>query len=267
MINVLSPKIKLSYNIVKGSVQTRKIKAQDFTSDIYDSFLECLKSNKSVLKFETVKSKISKKAPGINIKVLKNNISNNDAIMDVYADKEGKVYGYLLAFKSPKNILKVPFMPILMHEITHLSDYLFQPKLLSREQKILKIPDKTNRYVKFYEKYMYDEFLFNQNDAKDKYLANVKVALDKFISGTDKTYIIDYLQDIRYSLKTEMNAYEMQKKFAYKLKDSGFKINPSDLLERVKYFMFEDKIKLVEKSLSDLIKDQRIKNSKRIINT
>ena len=264
MRNVLLPSTRLPYHIVKGSVAARAANSEKLTQKIYESLSEGIKTDKTILKFETIQNRLLKLIPGVKVKVQKSKKPDCEALIDVFGSKKGIVYGYLLGIKRPENKVRVGFFPMLMHEIQHLSDYLYNPKNLAREQKLIKIQEKFHKYNNFYLKYMYDEYPSDSPQMRKLYMYYVKSALYDFVKKADENYIIDFLQDIRYTLKSETNAYKKQIEYAHKLQEKGFKINPQDFQERIKYFMFEEKIKLLEETLYILIKKQRMNNAQKI---
>lgn len=266
MRNILLPSIRIPYNLTKGSLAERNINSGKFTDKIYESISSGINSNRAILKFETIQSKLSELIPGVKIKVKQDENANCEAIVDLIGDKKGKACGFLLAIKSPKSQVKVDFLPKLIHEIQHISDYLYNPKLLARDQKLFNTLGRSNKYSNFYDKYMYNEYPFDEEASRRFYISYISKALNDFVKSANKKVIIDYLQDVRYSLRGELLAYKKQKEYAYKLSEKGFKIKTEDFSERVKYFMFEEKIKLVETVLFDLISKQRLKNAQKIKN-
>ena len=91
MRNILLPSIRIPYNLTKGSLAERNINSGKFTDKIYESISSGINSNRAILKFETIQSKLSELIPGVKIKVKQDENANCEAIVDLIGDKKGKL--------------------------------------------------------------------------------------------------------------------------------------------------------------------------------
>ena len=104
-----------------------------------------------------------------------------------------------------------------MHEFQHITDQLFNPKYLARNQDMANKNLLTNKYNNIYDEYIYNYEAATNKNEKSYILKQIEYKLKEFLKGMSITDKINYLQDSRYSLIMENNAYFTQQKYAKKL--------------------------------------------------
>ena len=146
----------------------------------------------------------------------------------------------------------------------HVSDDIYHPKYLSRLQSLNKNGLNNKKYDNFYDSYYYcSECIESKQDKKDV-LKIIKNRTKKFLRGLCINQKMDYLQDMRYSLISEVEAYKRQKTVAYDLKSKGFMVKEFDLEDYSKNNLFEEKINLLKNLAMEYITKERAKHASRI---
>jgi hypothetical protein len=75
---------------------------------------------------------------------------------------------------------------------------------------------------------------------------------------------MDYIQDMRYSLMSEIEAYKKERAVALDLKSKGFMVKDGDLEDYPKDGLFAEKIKLLKELGLEYITKERSKNLGRL---
>ncbi len=261
-INKLSNTLIIPYKIIKGSVSQRQQKANKLVEDLYDSIEPYFKDDYSSLSFENLQNKVNSVLPAQDLKVIVMPLSEEDAkecgaISKVLYDKDKNAKAVTMELPGKFNSVRAVHLPHVLHEFQHVADDLFQPKLLSRLQKMNKRGLLSKKYDKFYDDYYYcHEVIDCKQDKKDvlKIIENKTRKFLKHFSVSDK---IDYLQDMRYSLISEVAAYDSQIRIAKKLTDKNFLIRKYEMDDYPEQYYFGEKIALLKKMISEIITKER----------
>ena len=170
-------------------------------------------------------------------------------------EKMGMYVGYAMELPVTKNDkISIRTLPTLMHESTHVLDFLLNPKFLRSERAFFDNP-LSHKFVKFYEKYFYNEGA--ENVKPEDILKTAEHATSKFINLLPFSTKIVFLKFIRFSMQMEEHAYKQDYHYAKILKKLGKKVNQEELSDFGKELMLSEKIKIVENLLAQSIKEER----------
>lgn len=251
---------------IRGSEKQReklKVELNDtFSKIIKESFDKKIKEKqKPSLNHQEILDCIKQILPTINIRVGKERQAGINGGVKTLLDSTKKVVGFALKLKS--DVKKGKNEETLRHEMNHILDFVTQPKTLARyntDSLVGKLANyNENRdltHFAFYSKYLYMPKTRKSDEQEIKFLAKkINEHFEKLKAPPEEK--IEILQNWRYSLKAEKNAYWDEANYMYKE-------NPKQYL-LVSYgdFLHEPKIKLVEKFLKDEITAVRQESAKK----
>ncbi len=251
--NRLLPQVKIPLEIARGTVLTRQQKAEACSDIFYKELLKLKNNDENSVSCDQIISIIKKIKPfeSLAIDIEKNNDEIYEGSMNLVINNEKNCSTYKIIVE------KLTDIPTLVHEFHHISDHVFHPKFLSRMQILIKKGLETDKYINFYNNFYYSG-LIAENKQEIKYaLKFIENKTRKFLKGFSVEDKINYLQDIRYNLLTECNAYKKQIEVAEKLKKLNYPINENDLYDCPKVGFFEEKVKLLNKLLKETITKER----------
>lgn len=184
------------------------------------------------------------------------------AVLSTYFDN-GKPYYCEMGLGLKNDKLEVETLSEMIHESTHLWDYLLNPKILRNNEKLRKkgLLDSVEEHfidVYYKRKTSYD---------KENAMKNAKKSTNKFLSKfapEDKLLALNY---IRYSLMMESHAFREGKKAANTLKAYNRNYLRHDVTHSDYDFMLKEKLELVNDMTSELIEKERYKNAQRLAKT
>ena len=268
IINKLTSNVKIPYKLSKGSHKQRQIKSDILTDNLFKHINGIIKDNNSAFSYMELQRLIQEILPYKNLNIIVKNMekesSDYDAICEVLYNANKEIKAICIKLGGGGNYVESKFIPTFMHEFQHVADDIFHPKFLSRLQTLNKKNYANEKYDKFYDKYYYgSEFIEGKQDKKNV-LKLIKHKTQKFLKGLNTEDKINYIQDIRYSLMSEIEAYKRQIKVAKELKSKGITINELDFEDYPKEGLFEDKINLLKSLAIEYISKERIKNASRI---
>jgi hypothetical protein len=157
---------------------------------------------------------------------------------------------------SKKKIAKKDFVSIL-HEFQHVTDQIYQPKYLARNQRMHVQELFNDKYNKLYDTYIYNYEGETSKVDKKVILKKLKYRIQDFLRGFSVEEKLDFIQDSRYTLIQEDSAYKTQAKYAKILKKKHHPVLREDLIKESENFMFSEKIQLLTQMGLDLIKEER----------
>jgi len=252
---------QLPFDMVKGTTVERNNRSRNLVTHMA-SEIEChlIHNDITVANFKRILRELIPKP--ILLLVERNEDKTAIASMNILSEADNRILGYELAFNPSCVNKKVSILdlPTLVHEIQHFADFLFHPKYISREQKLSMKNLYTDKYEQFFDNQLYiKEEFFNKKD-KAFILKDIERNIRKFLRNKSAEDKLDYLQYMRYSLILEDKAYRTQYKFAKRLAKKKFEVEKDNLVNQNKEYMFEEKIKLLEQMISELIKSERGKH-------
>lgn len=260
MSNKLLPQVKLPYQYTKGTLQDRQRKSGQLVNKLYKNIKGRFKNGE--IELSKIQDCIDEILPSHVRVIVKNSECNAD--FDGYSDigysaNSGKINITTIELPTENKKIKLKDLPALLHEFQHITDQLFNPKYLARNQDMANKNLLTNKYNNIYDEYIYNYEAATNKNEKSYILKQIEYKLKEFLKGMSITDKINYLQDSRYSLIMENNAYFTQQKYAKKLNKQHQKIKALDLKKLNKDYMFTEKINLLKKIAGNIISKERAK--------
>ena len=254
MSNITLPPVKLPYKTVKGSLQIRQDKSSQLVNKFYREIKGRFKNGEISLK--EIQKCIDELLPN-NINVIVKNLVQDVEDPDLLGysalnyNSSSKINAITLELLTTENKIRLRDLPSLIHEFTHITDQLYNPKILARCQYMTE----KDLYVKDYDN-LYESFIYNLEEPecnKEKLfiLKRLEQVFKGFLKKLDPKDKINYLQDSRYCTMLEINGYHSQRKFAKQLAKQHVNIDEEDLLNENKNYMFSEKLELLNKLLKD----------------
>jgi hypothetical protein len=258
MNNKLSPQVTLPLAITRGTVKERENKAKHDVDKLYRELYPDYKKNN--LNCNNLKKSINNIFPKINISILPLEFDPEfEAYSDIiYNPITEKISGTTIEIPltKKKKIFKEEILSIL-HEFQHIADQIYQPKFLARNQRLHLKELFNDKYNFLYDNFMYYKECPESNADKKEILQNLKYKIQKFLKGYSAEDKLDFIQDSRYTLMQEDNAYHTQSKYANKLYNKHHPISIDELVKPNKDFMFSEKIQLLTDMGFEIIKEER----------
>lgn len=260
-IRTVSKMAQLPFDMVKGTNIERDKQVRNLVTHMTRGIEQHLiHRDITVANFRRILRELIPKP--ILLLVDKNEDKSALATMNILSEANHRIYGYELDFNpiSVNRKVSILDLPTIVHEIQHFADFLFHPKFLSREQALCRKNLYTDKYEKFFEDQLYiKEEFFGKKD-KIFILKDIKRNIKKFLRNKSAEDKLDYLQYMRYNLILEDRAFRTQHKIAKRLSKKKFEVEKEYLTNQNREYMFEEKIRLLEHMISDLIKSERGKH-------
>ena len=265
MRNRLSPMVTFPYKKIKGSVQQREQAAIHLVDKFYRNFSQKFDSKGRVPFEELQKSvdEVFEKKLYIKTKSLTN--VDFDGQSDVlYSPYSGNIIGMTIEVFLQKDKIDFSDMPTVLHEFQHVADQIYNPKILSLQQRMTNKNLYIDKYNDLYDNYIYVREEFANAKDKRNIIKQLEYKIRKFLRRKSPNEKLDYIQDARYLLMLEDQAYKTQRKFAKQLKKKKKPVKDYDLNNENKLHMFEEKIALLNKLGFEIIKKERGKHAKKV---
>lgn len=269
IVNKLSESLKIPYLLTRGTVAQRQAKADILTEKLYKNLSEELKDNYTIFNFEQLQKKLNEVLPDKNLKVIVQNlpaehVEDCEGICEVLYNKNKEVRALSIAMNGISSTVRSIHIPAFIHEVQHVADDIYHPKYLSRIQHLNKSGLNTKKYDDFYDTFYYcSEVIEGKRDKRDV-LKIIKNHTKKFLRRLNIHQKMDYIQDMRYSLMSEVEAYKRQRAVAQDLKSRGFMIKDFDLENYAQDGLFEEKIALLKSLAMEYITKERAKHASRL---
>ena len=265
MRNRLSPMVTFPYQKIKGSVQQREQAAIHLVDKFYRNFSQKFDS-KGKVPFEEVQKSVDEVfEKKLHVKSKPLIASDFEGLSDIlYSPYSGNIIATTIEVSPKKGKLDLSDIPTVLHEFQHLADQIYNPKILSRDQHMTNKGLYINKYSDLYENYMYVREEFTNEKDKRNIIKQLENKIRKFLRCKSANEKLDYIQDARYSLMMEDQAYKTQRKYAKQFKKKNKPVKDYDLDNENKMHMFEEKIALLNKLGFEIIKKERAKHAKKV---
>lgn len=249
--------VSLPYSFVKGSFQYRQYKAAQFTHSIINEISGQL--NTKGISLSRLSKIIKRKLPkNFGLFVRKNKDSGSGGELNRIYSKNNFIVKQSLELNLGENkSIKQLQIPTIAHEIRHLADSIFHPKFLIREQLIAQKNLDTAKFLDFYDEQIYVKEIFYGKKDKKRILKSIKHNTQKMMRGLSIEDKINLLQNMRYNLISEKNAYGQGAKYAKKLYKQNMDVYEDELYNPSKIYMFDEKIELYKNMAFELIQKAR----------
>ena len=256
-INSLSKTVKLPYKVTCGSFDLRQMKSEQFTRKIMSEVSSQL--NSEGISMSKLGRSLSKFMPeNLKVFVKKNKDSESYAQLNRVFSKDNTIVSQSIEIKPDKG-KKITNLqiPTITHEVRHLADSLFHPKMLSREQMIEKKGLGVNKIYNLYDNEIYVSEYSGGKKLNSFIMKNIRHKTETALRGFSVKDKIDILQYIRYSLMSERNAFKDEYKTAKKIYKKRQPVFEDTLQDQTKEYMFDEKINLFKTMAFELIKKER----------
>ena len=278
---IIHPRLtKFSTLYAKGSVVQRAKSADRINEKIFGNTVKLYNNKKKNVHAEIIEDCYNFCLPeNKNILLSPLESKSDDYAGDVVILEKMKMFvGYMIDLPMSKSDkINIKSIPALMHESTHVLDYLLNPKYLVNERDLqnmtfiskfysnkegcspsdLLVSDKVNKLVNLYNDVFYH--LEDLNSDKSLILGNAEAKLKTCLNGIAPKVQIVLLKYMRNSMLMEQHAFKQDMHYAKILKKLGKPVDDADSKDYGKLAMFPEKIKIVEKLLVGTIKAERDK--------
>lgn len=260
MISLVRPEVKFSQSIVKGSPKDRHKMVEEISDKIFTALSGKAKNDKIMI--DDIYSAMEKFFPEKkNIKIISLKKSRSKHSSLDYIEKNGEYIGQEIAVPINKRKLPLKFLPIYMHELTHALDILCNPKVTGRTR----IMERKKLYDKGYdtcfEKTLYNWEEYTNNKEKEQILEQRKNELKNWLSKKTLEEKVNYIQDLRNYIISEINAYSAERKYALAMTKKGQTV-AQESIEPTDHYLFKEKLDLLNKIAISLIDKAKTKRTK-----
>ena len=269
IINKLAQSVRIPLEISRGSTIQRQKKAHNFASRLYENLMEDFNDNYSIMRYSELENRINKIIPDKNFKVVVKELSEEksaecNALCQTLFNNHRQAHALSIDIPGIDHTIRAVHLPDILHEIVHIADSMFNPKLVAREQKMEMKNLNSKKYEDFYDDHYYcGEVIESKRDKKDA-LKIIENKTRRFLKGLNISDKIDYIQDMRYSLISEINAYKFQVKTAQELKEKGFMMKDYEFDDMSEIGLYKDKIKLLKNLAIEYISKERAQHKSKI---
>lgn len=248
MIKLLNT-VKLPLKICKGTYQERLSLAKQLNATFFENISKkYLTKEISIDIFE----KTLKESTPTKIDVTVNNYWTKGGKTSFMLNETGNaIKGFIISLeKNPyRKGLAMLNTDITLHESAHYFSHLTNPKHTARVAKMYEkgLLDKTEQ---FYKENLYTKKDFQKEELSEK--------LDKFLTQFSPEEQINFLQNSRYRMIEEYNAFEQGYKYLDEIQDR----HPDLICEKIyagekEVYKFPEKIKIVAEKLKQVISEYR----------
>ena len=250
----ISPNMRFSQNISRGSVSAKIKKADDLNCKVFQRMLQ-LYNKKNAYGLIAVQNNYNLVLPERkNVEMLPIKVKETDdlsAFTSIQEKRENFLSGYSIELPvAKKKKLNILDLSCLMHESTHVLDYLLNPKYIANYKKMCERNIYNKNYFDLYEKYFYNPDDMRKNDTKQM-LAIAEEETRKGLRRVPQKDKLIFLNYIKYSMEMEFHAYNQDFKYAKILYKLGKPVNQADLQNFNDFMAFPEKIKLINKLIRE----------------
>ena len=260
----LAPSVRLPYSKIQGSLEQRQQAAIEVVDKLCRELYPKFDKNKELSLSEIQKSIDDIFEKKVKIIVKQTSTPEFDGSSDVVCSPiNGSYTATTLELNSVKGKIKFEDLITIIHEFQHIVDQLFIPKYLIRGQKMTLMGMMTPKYQNLYDKLYNYEYPTSKAE-KHKIIKLLEHKIKKFLRGMNITEKMDYIQDARYSLIMEEQAYRTQRKYAKKFHKKHLPINAYELEDEISLHMLKEKIQLLTRIGFELLETERGKHAAKL---
>ena len=261
----LAPSVRLPYSKIRGSLEQRQQTAigvvDRLCRDLYPKF----DKDKELPLSEVQKSIDDIFEKKVKIIVKQTSTPEFDGSSDVICSPiNGSYTATTLELNSVKGKIKFEDLITIIHEFQHIVDQLFIPKYLIRGQKMTLTGMMTQKYQNLYDDKLYNYEYPTSKADKRKIIKLLEHKIKKFLRGMNISEKMDYIQDARYSLLMEEQAYRTQRKYAKKFYKKHLPIKEYELDDEIGLHMLKEKIQLLTRLGFELLDTERGKHAAKL---
>lgn len=146
-LNKLSPTVKFPFSQIRGNFNSRQNKAIQLVDKLYKDLLPKFNKNNEITLKDLYISSNHVLNKNVKLAIRENHDEIFDAGSDIlYSDFTGKISKTTIDINTIKNKINRKELTTILHEFQHVTDEIFHPKYLSRNQKMAN----DNLYTKKY---------------------------------------------------------------------------------------------------------------------
>lgn len=248
---------KLPLSTVKGSVKQRAAMAENLFFDFCKNISLNI-GNKDRLSTAVVKDCFQNTLPSkvcIQFSDIGKSFYDGDCRYDGFTGymvrgKNRKVVGYnvFLPLDESKKNIELKNLDILFHEIQHVYDYITNPKTFSRG---FYVPKRLQNF--------YNDKIYPREAVK---LDKLETRIQNQIKRIPFYKRIDFLQDCRNALQSEINAYNAEEIYSVFSLMHPEHMPVKNVFGAVEYFQFREKLAICKKLLKKELCALREENKK-----
>ena len=249
MIKVLQT-AKFPLKICKGSYEERIALAKDLNKKFFNEISQKFKTNE--ITFDVFTKTLKENTPEkIQIEVNEYGTKKGGCTSFKLNKSQNGIEGLLMFFEtnSYNKGIRLLNTDITLHETFHYFSHLANPKHTARVCKMYEkgLLDKTEN---FYKEHLYTRKELNINKLKEN--------LDQFLKDFTLQDQIEFLQNSRYRMIEEYNAFDEGYKYLDKIQDEHSNLICEKIYGREKEeYNFPEKIKIVTDKLKEVIDKNR----------
>lgn len=267
MKRILLPQVSLPYDMVRGSIQARQQQSVRVVDNIFKDLYERL--NKGEITLAQVQDVIDANLPSRRIRIITKSAGNDISLSGAsdinYSDVTGMITSTTVEIPIKNGKIGFKDFGVIIHEIRHVIDQLFHPKMLARNQFMANHGYYENgKYDRLYDRFLYNEEITNGKADRRKVIRKLEHKIRHFLRYMTPEEKINYIQDLKYGMEMENWAYSTELKYAKKLRKKHRPLPKEEYTNWNALYMFDEKIKLLKEIGLDIIKESRAKQSKRV---
>lgn len=253
----LIPQVTFPYKMIQGSFGQRQNGSIRLVDKLYKTLLPQFKYNK--LPAETLQKTIDEiTQKRVKIIVKNNEDMSFDGGSDIlYSPISDSITATTLEIPITNKKIHIKDFITIMHEFQHIADQLFHPKYLLRNQYMYRNGLYSDKYNRLYDDFIYCREDISSNKKRKYTIKHLEYKIRHFLRKMSTEDKINYLQDTRYNLMMEDQAYYTQFKYAKKMQKKHLPVNKGDLKKENASHMFTEKIELLKRLTFEIIKKER----------
>ena len=265
MITKLAPNVTLPYSKIRGSLDQRQQAAIEVVDKLYRRLYPKFDKKHELPMTEIQKSIDDIFEKKVKIIVKESSTPEFDGSSDVIISPINGSFTATTLELNPNKKGKIHISDLITvtHEFQHIVDQIFIPKYLVRGQKLTINSMVTPKYQKLYDELYCYEYP-NSKIEKQKIIKLLEYKIKKFLRGMSISEKMDYIQDARYSLIMEEQAYRTQLKYAKKLHKKHLPIKDGELDDEISLHMLKEKIKLITQIGFEIVEKERGKHAAKL---
>jgi hypothetical protein len=269
MIKYAPKAVKFSLSVSKGSPQKRFNSVSHLNEVVFENMCKNYDNKSHAVPLQDAKDALFNVMPEKkHIAIQKFNRQRTSSTLGesdyIYGENDALI-GQSISIQVEHKQIPERAIPIFMHELTHVWDNFFNPKYTARSSKFTEKGLSTPAYDRWYDGVLYNDEKFSDNSEKNKILDNVRKSTKKFLSRQKDEDKLDVLQNARYYLESERDAYSQEYRYATKLKENhkDFQEGDAEYLSPDN-FLFNEKIQILKEVGAEIIQKARQTHAKSI---
>ncbi|MBR6099150.1 hypothetical protein IKP85_05325 [bacterium] len=268
--SLVAQSVKFSYNIAKGSVEKRLAQTRQLDEQLYKLIVNSQKQNPTgnvlLADLRNFVADILPEDKSLLIRPTnKKDLKFMEAGADYLYDSKGNITGHILELPLKRKKLQLGNVPTMLHEMTHIFDKMLNPKTIARTIKLSRELEgfkghfgHVDQYNNLYDKlYGLKEEQFTTAEEKFAILKTREKEIRKVLEHKKTETKLNILQNLRYQLGLELNAYTIENEYIDRMTPKGEDL--SMVKTDVDKYLFRETIEIIEQIMREVIAKERAK--------